>query len=236
MSYILLILSVLLGAILVLIIKPNKTFVRLLLAFSGSYLLSVTILHLLPEVYGHSGHLHSHSHSPDTKLVGILILIGVLVQSVLESFSKGAEHGHIHLHTDTDTQKFPLMLFISLCIHAFSEGIPIHGHNHNLLWAIVVHKIPIAIVLTTFLLQANYSKTVIFSFLSIFALMSPLGYFLANKFTWFTEYHIEISAFIIGVFLHISTVILFESTENHQFKFRKFIAVVLGILLTVFTT
>ena len=46
MNYILLILSVVLGVALVLLLKPSKKFVQLLLAFSGAYLLSVTILHL----------------------------------------------------------------------------------------------------------------------------------------------------------------------------------------------
>lgn len=230
MSYILLILSVLVGSLLVLFLKPSNHLVRLLLAFSGAYLLSVTILHLLPDVYTHS---HEHSHTHSTKLIGVLILVGILIQSVLESFSKGAEHGHIHLHSDS--KKFPWWLFISLCIHAFSEGLPIHTANGNLLWAIVVHKIPIAIVLTSFLLHANYSKQTIFGFLSIFALMSPLGMLVSKQVSFLSEHHTLINAFIIGIFLHISTIILFESTENHKFNLQKFIAVLLGILLTVLT-
>ena len=225
MSYILLIASVLIGSLLVLFLKPSNKIVRLLLAFSGAYLLSVTILHLVPEVYINT--------SNPTK-IGIFVLVGILIQSILESFSKGAEHGHIHLHSDNT--KFPWLLFISLCIHAFSEGIPVHeGHNHNLLWAIVVHKIPIAIVLTTFLLHAKYSKQVVILFLGLFALMSPLGVLVANKLEFFTQYNSEITGFIIGVFLHISTIILFESSENHKFNFQKFTAILLGILLTVFT-
>ncbi len=226
MSYILLIISVLVGSLLVLVIKPNNKIVRLLLAFSGAYLLSVTILHLLPEVY-------AHSHDHDAKKIGILILVGIIIQSVLESFSKGAEHGHIHLHSDKS--EFPWLLFVSLCIHAFSEGLPIHHANDNLLWAIIVHKIPIAIVLTTFLLKTNYSKQTIILFLGIFSLMSPLGVFISDKVNFFNEYHEEITALIIGVFLHISTIILFESSENHKFNFQKFAAILLGILLTVFT-
>lgn len=228
MSYIVLILSVLLGAFLVLFLKPKKQFIRLLLAFSGSYLLSVTVLHLLPEVYS-----NSHEHLHDTKYIGILILTGIIIQSILESFSKGAEHGH--LHAQNNNKQFPWALFISLCVHAFSEGLPIHQNNNNLLWAIVIHKIPVAIVLTTFLLQSKYSKTIVFLFLFLFSLMSPLGYLLANKVAFFTHNHSEINALIIGVFLHISTVILFESTENHKFKLKKFTAIVFGILLTIFT-
>ncbi|CAM1341309.1 ZIP family metal transporter [Tenacibaculum aestuarii] len=224
MSYFLLISAVLLGVLLVFMIKPSNNLVRLLLAFSGVYLLSVTILHLLPEVY---------HHTDNTKLVGILILVGIIVQSILESFSKGAEHGHIHLHSDSS--EFPWMLFVSLCIHAFSEGLPIHHADDNLLWAIIVHKIPIAIVLTTFLLHANYSKKTIFFFLTVFALMSPLGILVADKVPVIMEYNTEITALIIGVFLHISTIILFESTENHKFNYKKFVAIILGVLLTIFT-
>lgn len=224
MNYILLILSVLLGSLLVFIIKPSNKIVRILLAFSGAYLLSVTILHLLPEVY---------TVNSDATLSGIFILIGLILQSILESFSKGAEHGHIHMHSDG--KQFPTLLFVSLCIHAFSEGLPIHHADDNLLWAIVVHKIPIAIVLTSFLLQTKYSKKIVFSFLFLFGLMSPLGVLLGDKIPFFTTYVTEITALIIGVFLHISTIILFESSENHKFNLHKFLAILLGVLLTVFT-
>lgn len=224
MSYILLIASVFVGSLLVFFIKPKKSIVRLLLAFSGAYLLSVTILHLLPEVY---------QETTDYKKTGIFILVGIIIQSVLESFSKGAEHGHIHIHSDG--KKFPKLLFISLCLHAFSEGLPIHNADDNLLWAIVVHKIPIAIVLTTFLIHTKYPKKTVYTFLTFFAIMSPLGVLLGDKIQFFTTYATEITAFIIGVFLHISTIILFESTENHKFNLQKFLAILLGIVLTVVT-
>jgi zinc transporter ZupT len=223
-NYILLITAVLLGSLLVLFTKPSKQIVRLLLAFSGAYLLSVTILHLLPDVY---------TVTSNSTLVGVFILVGIILQSVLESFSKGAEHGHIHMHSDG--KKFPTLLFVSLCLHAFSEGLPIHHADENLLWAIVVHKIPIAIVLTSFLLETKYSKKIVFSFLFFFGLMSPLGVLLGDKISFFTTYNTEITALIIGVFLHISTIILFESTENHKFNLQKFIAIIFGVLLTVFT-
>jgi zinc and cadmium transporter len=223
-NYILLILSVLLGSLLVFIIKPNNKIVRILLAFSGAYLLSVTILHLLPEVY---------TVNSNATLTGIFILIGIILQSILESFSKGAEHGHIHMKSDG--KQFPALLFVSLCLHAFSEGLPIHHADDNLLWAIIVHKIPIAIVLTSFLLRTKYSKKIVLSFLFFFGLMSPLGVLLGDKIPFFTTYATEITALIIGVFLHISTIILFESSENHKFNLQKFLAILLGVLLTIAT-
>lgn len=222
MIYFLLIASVLFGILMVFFFKPNKKIVHLLLAFSGAYLLSVAILHLLPEVYQKSSNIN---------LVGIFILIGIILQFILESFSKGAEHGHIHINTYGKT--FPYLLFVSLSIHAFSEGLPIHYNKVNLLWAIVVHKIPIAIILTIYLLNSKLSKKTIIIFLTFFALMSPLGALISEKVLFFKEYNVEITALIIGVFLHISTVILFESSENHKFNLQKFLAIIGGVLLTV---
>ena len=128
-----------------------------------------------------------------------------------------------------------MLLFISLCIHAFSEGLPIEHSNDNLLWAIVVHKIPIAIVLTTYLIHANFAKKTIIFFLLFFTLMTPLGAFISDKIDFFVAYNKEITALIIGVFLHISTIILFEGSENHKFNIQKFIAIVLAIVLTFVT-
>lgn len=216
MIYLILIFAVLFGAAIVLFIKPSKIFTQLLLAFSGAYLLSITILHLLPEVF------NDHNHQ-----AGLFILLGIIIQSVLEYFSKGLEHGHVHIHKDIKT--VPWLLFISLSFHAFFEGIPLANiTNYSLLWAIVIHKIPIAIVLTAFLMQTKLKKTVILMLILIFAVMSPLGCILCENVSFIKTHHTEITAIIVGVFLHISSIILFESSENHTFNFRKFIAIIIG--------
>ena len=224
MSFIALILSVVLGVLLVTVLKPTTKLVQLVLSFSGAYLLSITVLHLLPEVF--------ESHQ---KNIGLYILIGILIQTILEFFSKGAEHGHIHVHPYA--KGIPWLLFISLNLHAFLEGIPLGTVNSNLLlWAIVVHKIPITIVLFIFLLQSGLKKNSIYMFMIIFALMSPLGVLISNETSFFNTYHIEITAVIIGIFLHIATAILFESTKNHQFNIQKFIAVLLGFAIAFIST
>ncbi|MDG1160957.1 MAG: ZIP family metal transporter, partial [Flavobacteriaceae bacterium] len=83
--------------------------------------------------------------------------------------------------------------------------------------------------------NSNFSKKTIGIFLTVFALMSPLGVLLSDKFMFFELYSSEITAVIIGVFLHISTIILFESSENHNFNLHKFLAIIAGIFLTIFT-
>ncbi len=219
MTYLVLILAVIIGAFSVLIIKPKKTLIQILLTFSGAYLLSITILHLLPEVY------ENHSNK-----IGFYILFGILIQSILENLTKGLEHGHVHVHDHI--QKVPWLLLIGLNLHSFFEGIPLgHDDEHTLLWAIVIHKIPIAIVLTSFLVQSKLKKTIIIGVITLFALMSPLGFLFCEKIPFFTTYLTEITAIIIGIFLHISTIILFETSENHSYNFKKLIAIILGFVI-----
>src|SRR5690606_36269623 len=161
-KYLIPLLSVLLGYGAAFLLKTeNKSRLKLLLAFSGSFLLSLTVMHLLPEIY------HSHDH-----MIGIFIMIGILIQIVLEFFSKGAEHGHVHGHHEMHT--IPWMLFISLCLHAFLEGFPVSHHEHLAL-GIAVHHFPIAIILTVFFLNAKLDKLSIFVFMLTFAVMTPLG-------------------------------------------------------------
>ncbi len=223
MSYIILISAVIIGFAIVLVLNPKTKQIQFLLSFSGAYLLSVTVLHLLPEVF-----------ESEFENIGLFILLGVVFQTILEHLSKGAEHGHIHAH-DFD-RNVPWLLLISLSIHAFFEGLPLGLQgNQALLWAIVIHKIPIAIILAVFLKKSSLPKTYVFLFLFLFAIMSPLGNFISNEITFIKQFETQINAIIIGVFLHISTAILFESSENHQFNLNKFIAILIGFSVAFFS-
>lgn len=200
--------------------KPIKN-IKLLLAFSGAFLLSLTVFDLLPEVYNHL----------DAKLTGLFIMIGILLQIFLEFFSKGAEHGHVH-ETESNTI-FPWILFISLCIHSFLEGFPIHQHN-DMVYGVLIHKIPIAILITTFLIRSNYSTLITFIFLILFGLMTPLGTFISNETSFLTPYIYYINAIVIGIFLHISTIILFESSEAHKFNLSKLLVIITAVAIAYF--
>ena len=221
MNYLLPLLSVLLGFVVALLLQPkNKTNLKLLLAFSGSFLLSLTVIHLLPEVYENGNHL-----------VGIFIMIGILFQIILEFFSKGAEHGHVNGHAEIT--KMPWALFISLCIHALLEGFPV-GHHHNLAIGIAIHHFPIAIILTTFFLNAKLNKTALFVFMITFAIMTPLGTLISDNFPVLNQYYTQITAIVIGILFHISSTIIFESSEGHKFNIAKISMIVLGIVLATF--
>ncbi|MDN3666895.1 ZIP family metal transporter [Algibacter miyuki] len=216
-KFILPIIAVIFGVLLATITKNKKSWnTKLLLSFSGAFLLALTLFELLPEVY----------HHLNSKRTGLFIMGGILLQIVLELFSKGAEHGHVHIHKeDTD---FPWLLFVSLCIHSFLEGFPIHEHN-DMIYGVLIHKIPIATLISMFLFQSSFSRSKIVAFLVIFACMTPLGTFISNTADFSEHFAHSINAVVIGIFFHISTTILFESGEGHKFNLSKFIAIILGV-------
>ena len=220
MSLILPILAVVIGLSIAYFLKANSTSVKLLLSFSGAFLLSITVFEFIPKVYG-------DYH----KLIGVFTMLGILLQIFLEFLSRGAEHGHLHHHEDT--QRFPVLLFISLCIHSLLEGYPLHGNDH-LLWGVVIHKVPIAIIIASFLIHSQLSRAKVVLFLIVFALMTPIGSLIHKYFSFLTEYEIYIEALVIGIFLHVSTTILFESSKNHQFNISKVLMIVLGVVVAYF--
>jgi len=227
-SILYLFLSVAIGAIIVEIFKPTKSKnIQLLLTFSGAYLLAVSVLHLIPELF----------ENYPKENIGIFILAGFLIQILLEYFSKGIEHGHFHKQ-----KVIPITVMISLCIHALLEGIPLGGgleHNHSaeqaLLTGIVLHKAPVSIVLFSFFLQSGMSKLKSYFLLFLFALMAPIGVYSGHLFSDLDQYANEIMAIVIGIFLHISTTILFESTDGHKFSFQKIITIIIGTIIAIFS-
>ncbi|WP_127845062.1 ZIP family metal transporter [Psychroflexus aestuariivivens] len=219
MSLILPIIAVFIGFGIAYFIYQKSLTINLILAFSGAFLLSVTVLEFLPSVY-----------KSETPQIGIFILAGILLQIILEYLSGGAEHGHLHISKEKQT--FPWILFISLSIHAFLEGMPIH-HNDHLLYAVIIHKVPIAIIIASFLFNTSMSNFKVLVFLVLFAIMTPLGSFVQTETDLLSGLSIYLDAIVIGIFLHVSTTILFESSRDHKFNIYKFGIILIGIALAL---
>ena len=207
--------------------RDNTQRLKLILSFSGAYLFAITVLHLMPEVY--------HTTDP---MIGLFVLGGFLLQILMEQFSEGIEHGHIHKHSH-EHYVFPFGIMISLCLHALLEGMPLAAGEHNeLAFGIALHHIPAAFALGSVLMQSGTKKQAIILFLALFAIMSPLGYLLSFAISQGSIGHIEsyfgrIMGVVIGIFLHISTTILFESSVDHKFNLKKIIAVMAGVAIAL---
>lgn len=225
-----------------------KQYIDVTLTFSGSYLLGITAIELIPSLF-------SHLDQDQYISIGVFLLAGFFIQIILDLFSKGIEHGHMHLHGEPG-KFFFLSITIGLCLHAFLEGIPLadgHGHHHHhhdhghggesLLFAIVLHKLPAAFAYVTILTFGNLSRKQIIGLLLLFVSMSPLSLLLVesaqfmNLLSSIDPHAIDyLIALVVGSFLHISTTILFESsTKMHSFSKIKMLGIGLGVLVAYLT-
>lgn len=224
----------------------REKYFKLVLVFAGSYLFAITILHILPELFD-SGY--------SSTTMGLYILIGFLLQQLLEFWSSGIEHGHIHPHEHKGSGALSTIM-IGLFVHAFLEGTllshgdlmdqgeEVLGHVHNsktVLLGVILHKGPAAFALTAVLSSTLPKKTTLV-LLALFALASPLGMvmssFLYESGMLEKEGIGVLYGLVAGGFLHISTTIFFESSPHHKFQLNKllvsFFAAGLAILSEFF--
>lgn len=216
----------------------DKKNYKLALVFAGSYLFAITIIHIMPELF-------SQAENPTS--IGLYVLLGFFLQQILEYFTSGAEHGHVHKHEGDHQHGFTasIMVLVAMIIHALLEGSllahpsVIHEHHdaNSLLVGIVLHKAPAAFALMSIIVCQLKNNKLAIIYLLLFALASPVGMLIG-------DFYVENSALpddvftilfaiVSGNFLHISTTIVFETSENHHFNARKLIVAVLGALIAV---
>src|SRR5690242_16659361 len=233
MDYLLLLSTIVLGAASVFLFKLYEPrHVKLLNAFTGAYLLCLTVLHLLPELY----HSHAGPGAGDDLKIGALILGGFVTQIALDVVSLGVEHGHAHRLPG----RVPIGVMAGLCLHALFEASALgNARTHYdpasrrlLLWSIVLHNYPVSIALLGMLLQSGMKRSTAVAMLGLFAAMAPLGLSLSAH-TALAAHSRQLMAFVIGIFMHISTTILFESSDVHRFNVAKLGAIALGVALGI---
>lgn len=213
---------------------------KLTLVFAGAYLFSITITHILPELYSAAGE--------DAMKIGIYVLIGFFLQQLLEYLSSGVEHGHMHQQSQSHHHDSFSSLFImtGLCLHAFLEGTllahpsTVHAHDDvtGLLVGIIIHKIPAAIALMSVVICHVKGKYSPYLFLLIFSIASPLGLItseIASSQGFLnSEFVVILFGVVSGNFLYISTTIFFESSPGHTFNLKKLAISVLGAVSAIF--
>lgn len=230
---------VVISGLAVFLVKPNIKYLKLLTAFSGAYLLGISFLEIVPEIFG----------GDDTFTIGLFVILGFFIQLLLDFITKGVEHGHEHLHEENvahgPSYLNTLPIMIGICIHSFLEGMPLAENCGNpelqttMLTGIAIHNIPISIVLISLLLHNSKKDGLVpVTLLLIFAFSAPLGTVVSNligtalieEYAHFFDY---VLAMVVGIFLHISTTILFESDDHHRFDFVKLMVILLGFATTI---
>lgn len=233
-SIISLIAPILLAGGIALKIKINQINLRLLLAFSAAYLFALSIIHLLPEAF----------ELGNVKQMGLFIVLGFCLQLLIDTFSTGIEHGHVHLHSSECKKHLPNGIIIGLLLHSFLEGLPIYNLNgvngstinHQLILGLALHNIPITIAFVSLLKEHESKNSKKWALLLLFSLMTPIGYLSSFVLQTFGLNHYQAYsqiafAVVIGIFLHISTAILFETSDHHKYNKTKVVMMAGGIIL-----
>lgn len=222
--------------------RIGKRSVDLVSGFTGAFVIGIIVFHMLPEVY---------SELP-ARTIGLCIMAGLLIQSVLDFFTKGIDHGHTHTpscthghgHDDDGNMPLTVAMFVSLSLHTFIESLPIlsgghvHAHEHvhhgleiagvsPLLAGIALHTIPMAMVLYIFLLRVVKRSTALL-LMAVFGLAGPLGMFAGEHIGWLSEYYFQLLAVVVGILLHVSSVMLFDCDMAVYGKVKKLAVIVLG--------
>ena len=212
-----------------------------LLAFSGAYLFTLTVTHILPEAL---------LLLPEHPLrVGYWVLAGFFGQLLLEVLSQGIEHGHVHYepgHSPDAPGQVPFLLLGALVVHSFLEGsvlvhTPAAGDISRNFYAIVVgvalHHMPAAFALATLLRLRLGSFRRVWPGLLVFALASPVGIIISN-YAMLSQllssgWYAALLGLVAGNFLHVSTTILFETSPEHRLNWPKLAATLAGLLLAL---
>jgi zinc and cadmium transporter len=219
----------------------QKVNFRNIMMFAGSYLFSITIIHILPEVY---------SGFPEPAIIGVFILCGFFFQFILEFFSQGIEHGHslidtTHKHHNQVNTPRIFSLMGGLGIHSFLEGmivahppnLNLHHHSGGILLGIVLHKIPETFALMAVMYHSGMAKWKSITAMILFSFISPAGLMLShylNQRVEIMDHFVPVLyGFVSGTFLFISTTIFFETSPHHHFSLKKLLAGLSGAILAV---
>jgi zinc transporter ZupT len=104
------------------------------------------------------------------------------------------------------------------------------------LLGISLHKVTESLVFAALLVGSGVKLVRAIFLLILFALMAPLGaathYFIVQSdMANVASLTPKVTGVLIGILLHVSTTIIFESEEGHKFNWIKFGAILLGIAL-----
>lgn len=219
-SYLILILTCLLSGSFALVFQKNEKIIKAVEVFGGAFLLAVCFLDILPSIYTK---IAIDNNTNLFLIIGLFVLFGFFLQLILE-----------FLPQSKSKRSNAMMLLLGVSLHAFFEGFALVTFgkiNTLLLIGIIIHNIPLAIILINSFMAMNISKKKSFILLFLFSIMGPLGAIINNIIPVFSKYNEFILAFVVGILLHVSVSILFDTKENNKYNFIRLLIVVIAFVI-----
>lgn len=188
----------LVGSFLPLMRELSQRALALLLSFSAGVLLGAVFFHMLPEI----GEMLGEN-------LGWPILAGFLLIFVMERFV----FVHACEERDCDIHQMGIPAFMGISLHSLLDGLALGAGlmlpqlGPVVLLAVIIHKMPDSISITSILLSVGWSRRKVAMLSLLFSLTTPVGALLAYFF--FRALSPENVAIAIGIsagtFLAIAT-------------------------------
>lgn len=242
--------------------QPGHRMVEGITIFGGAFLFASCFINLVPHMYLQGYTTPGGLKVGAAVMLGFFIqlLLEQLTGGVEHGHNHHEHHEQCHFDGDCDCQDehrrlldthsdhentarqaaIPVAgLLLGLCLHSFLEGMPMvesDGEVHQgLLWGIVLHNIPIALVLVS-LFVANGTKPLkALTLIMLFAVMTPLGSLFNLTFVSRDPVvQCLIMGVVVGILLHVSVSILFGENHNHL-TWKKLLLILLAFVAAYFT-
>lgn len=219
---------------------------------------------------GHEHHEHHHSTMDVHSLIGITLVSGFIFMLIVDQI--GGAHAHAHAPTDTEAgqtlqqNRNRITATLGLVVHAAADGIALgaatvlaHTHLTMIVFiAIMLHKMPAAFGLVSFLLHEGFERNRIRKHLLVFALAAPVlavfTYVILSQRSVESLHDTKTTGiamlFSAGTFLYVATVHVLPEVslsktqhsnpdgsvvikEHKGFRSKDLVAIVIGAVLPV---
>lgn len=208
----------------------NRTVLNLLIALGAGSMLSVSVVHILPEAL------------EETELAIYAFIAGFLLIYLIEEILTPHAHDHGHGdHTHEDPHEHydhvALVSWIAIFLHTLFDGLGIRAGfgiseeiGYAILIGVAIHQVPVSLSLAAIFRESKFRKYIQVIFLSFFAFAAAIGFaisdlVLSNVSPLFTGLA---TAFAGGSLLYVATADLLPVI--HSQTRHKYITVALFIL------
>lgn len=168
------------GLVLYFFRRINTTILNLLIALGAGSMLAVSLVHILPEAL------------EQTELAIYAFLGGFIIIYIIEEILTPHHHDHAHEdHAHEDPHEHydhvAIISFIAIFSHTLLDGLGIRAGmglsevaGYAILFGVAVHQIPVSLSLAAIFRESRLQKKTQITFLVLFALAAPIGYFLSD--------------------------------------------------------
>lgn len=219
---------------------------------------------------GQEHHEHHHSTTDVHSLIGVTLVSGFIFMLIVDQI--GGAHAHAHAPADTEAgqtlqqNRNRITATLGLVVHAAADGIALgaatvlaHTHLTMIVFiAIMLHKMPAAFGLVSFLLHEGFERNRIRKHLLVFALAAPvlavITYIILSQRSVESLHDTKTTGiamlFSAGTFLYVATVHVLPEVsssksqhsnpdgsviikEHKGFRSKDLVAIVIGAVLPV---